>query len=438
MTGVIGSFFETLLRPWRTTATWRALCHLALDAPIGSIVFSICFTLAVLSLSLIVILPAALLASWLLFVSAHGIARIERTRFAALLDLTLDDAHPTLTGATPWKRHVERLKSVTRWKEVAYTLVHYPLGILTTATAFGVWSLSVALISLPAVIGRLPGDTFRLASWELHGGAGPWILAAVGVVFVVLVAPWTTVGLAEIDRFVGRGLLGRTARSEFVERVTDLETSRTAAVDSAEAERRRIERDLHDGAQQRLIAVAMSLGIARQRLDDDPAQARELVGSAHDEVKSALKELRDLVRGIHPVILEDRGLDAALSAVVARCSVPVVLSVDVAPRPTPAVESAAYFIVSEALVNVVRHSQATAASVEIARRADRLTIAVADNGIGGAAPVEAGAIDGGSEREGGSGLRGLADRVSALDGWMQIVSPVGGPTTLLVEVPCGS
>ena len=213
---------------------------------------------------------------------------------------------------------------------------------------------------------------------------------------------------------------------EFEERVSDLQSSRTRAVDSAEAERRRIERDLHDGAQQRLIAVAMSLGIARQRLDDDPESARLLVGEAHDEVKSALKELRDLVRGIHPVILEDRGLDAALSAVIARCSVPVDLRVDVVERPVAAVESAAYFIVSEALVNVVRHAQATATTVEIARRGDRLTIAVADNGIGGADPSR------------GTGLQGLSDRVAAIDGWMQVVSPVGGPTTLMVEVPCGS
>lgn len=152
-----------------------------------------------------------------------------------------------------------------------------------------------------------------------------------------------------------RTLLGTSERREFEARVTTLESHRIRAVDSAEAERRRIERDLHDGAQQRLIAVAMQLGVARQRLDDDPASARALVDDAHAEVKSALKELRDLVRGIHPVILQDRGLDAALSAVVARTSVPVDLRVDLPARPPAAVESAAYFIVSEALVNVVRH-----------------------------------------------------------------------------------
>jgi signal transduction histidine kinase len=168
----------------------------------------------------------------------------------------------------------------------------------------------------------------------------------------------------------------------------------------------------------------MDLGRARTQLDQDPNRAADLVAGAHDEVKAAIKELRDLVRGFHPVILEDRGLDAALSAVFARSPVPVSLKVSVQPRPDPAVESAAYFIVSEALTNVARHARASRASVEIARRGDRLTIVVADDGVGGADP------------DNGTGLAGLRDRVSALGGWMQVVSPLGGPTTLLVEVPC--
>jgi len=225
---------------------------------------------------------------------------------------------------------------------------------------------------------------------------------------------------------MARWLLGRTQQAEMDERVGQLETRRAAAIDSAETERRRIERDLHDGAQQRLIAVAMDLGLARTQMTQDPARAAELVATAHDDVKAALKELRDLVRGIHPVILEDRGLDAALSAVVARAVVPVQLRVDVPLRPPASVESAAYFIVSEALVNVDRHAGARSAVVEITRHRDRLTIAVTDDGMGGADPT------------GGTGLAGLAERVAGLDGWMQVISPPGGPTTVLVEVPCGS
>lgn len=422
---VIGSFVGVIFRPWRSS-TWRELSHLSLDFVVGGVMFAVSFPLAVLSISLVVVLPGAIVASWLLFVFAHGLAKVERTRFAALLGVHLIDPQPQLRGDTAWKRYKERLTSASRWKEVVYVLIHYPLGVFTSWVAIGTWCASFVLVAMPAVIGRLPNETFRLGGLAVRPGVGAWAVSVVGVLGVALAAPWMTVVLADLDRIVGRALLGRSERKEFEERVSDLESSRTRAVDSAETERRRIERDLHDGAQQRLIAVAMSLGIARQRLDDDPESARALVGEAHDEVKSALKELRDLVRGIHPVILEDRGLDAALSAVIARSSVPVDLRVEVNDRPAPAVESAAYFIVSEALVNVVRHSQASAASVEIARRGDRLTIAVADNGIGGA------------DQANGTGLRGLADRVAALDGWMQVVSPLGGPTTVMVEVPCGS
>jgi signal transduction histidine kinase len=210
------------------------------------------------------------------------------------------------------------------------------------------------------------------------------------------------------------------------QQVVRLESSRVAALDSAEAERRRIERDLHDGAQQRLIAAAMDLGVARERLVSDPEGGRELVGRAHDEVKAALRELRDLVRGIHPVILEDRGLDAALSAVVARSPVPVELSVTAEPRPSPAVESAAYFIVCEALANVARHAEARHASVRIDVQDAVLRIDVHDDGAGGADPAR------------GTGLSGLADRVAALGGTFAIDSPSGGPTDLRVEIPCAS
>jgi signal transduction histidine kinase len=150
------------------------------------------------------------------------------------------------------------------------------------------------------------------------------------------------------------------------------------------------------------------------------------VADAHEEAKAALREIRDLVRGIHPVILEDRGLDAALSAVVARSPVPVTLSVEVAERPSAAVESTAYFVVTEALANVARHAHATQAAVNIARAGDRLVVEVRDDGVGGADPG------------GGTGLRGLRDRVTALGGTMRLVSPAGGPTTLLVDVPCAS
>jgi signal transduction histidine kinase len=243
---------------------------------------------------------------------------------------------------------------------------------------------------------------------------------------MLFVAPWITLAAANLQVSMARGLLGPTQDQALVQQVSRLETSRTAAVDSAEAERRRIERDLHDGAQQRLVALAAGLGAAREKLDDDPEQARAMVSEAHEEAKAALREIRDLVRGIHPVILEDRGLDAALSAIVAKSPVPVALDVQITERPPAAIESAAYFFVNEALTNIARHASATRANVSIARAGDRLVVEVRDNGKGGADPAR------------GTGLTGMRERVTALGGRMYLISPPGGPTTISVELPCGS
>jgi signal transduction histidine kinase len=233
-------------------------------------------------------------------------------------------------------------------------------------------------------------------------------------------------GLAAVDRSVVRWLLGPHGQSDLARRVDELELSRSAAVSSAEAERHRIERDLHDGAQQRLVALAMDLGRARERFDTDPARARQLVDEAHEEAKAALAELRNLARGIHPAVLTDRGLDAALSAIITRCPVPVTLDVDVPTRPPASVESAAYFVVAEGLTNVAKHAQATRVDLSIVLQNNRLVIHIRDDGLGGADALQ------------GSGLSGLADRVSALGGWMRVLSPIGGPTSVMVEIPCGS
>jgi signal transduction histidine kinase len=417
---------RTVFRPWlHAGTTWRALAHLALDFPLGGLFFAGTFPLLIASVPTLIVLPVSIVISSILFLVTHQLARLERNRFAAVLGVTLVDQSAPLQGGW-WSRYKQRLTSAARWKEIGYLLLAYPRGALMMGLALGTWAGSLALVFLPAYLHALPGGVAHFGLFKVATIGPAFLLALVGLAGVVLVAPWTTLGLAAADRFVARGLLGKPEVTELTERVSALETSRTAAVDSAETERRRIERDLHDGAQQRLIAVAMDLGRARTQLDQDPTRAGELVAGAHEEVKAAIKELRDLVRGFHPVILEDRGLDAALSAVVARSPVPVLLKVAVQPRPAAAIESAAYFIVSEALTNVARHAQATAASVEIARNGDRLTMAISDNGRGGADPDR------------GTGLTGLAERVAALGGWMQVLSPLGGPTTLLVEVPCGS
>jgi signal transduction histidine kinase len=327
-----------------------------------------------------------------------------------------------------WRRFLERFRVAARWRELAYGLLLLPLGVFTTVAALVAWCGSAAMITLPLYVRALPGDSAKFGLFELGADQRPGLFVAslTGIVGFVLVAPWVTFGLTRLDTWVARHLLGRSRPDEMQERVTQLESSRLAAVDSAEAERRRIERDLHDGAQQRLIALAMGLGAARERLETDPERVRQLVAEAHEDAKAALKDLRDLVRGIHPVILEERGLVPALSAVVARSPVPVSLHVDVHPRPSSAVESTAYFVVSEALANMARHAQARSAQVTMVRAADRLVIEVRDDGIGGADATK------------GTGLTGLRNRVASHGGSMHVVSPPGGPTTLLAEIPCGS
>jgi signal transduction histidine kinase len=209
------------------------------------------------------------------------------------------------------------------------------------------------------------------------------------------------------------------------ERVVQLVASRQQVVDSVEAERRRMERVLHVGAQQRLVSLAMTLGRAKNRLGDKEPAVRTLIEEAHSEAMQAIAEIRDLTRGLHPPVLTDRGLDAALSAVAARSPVPVRLSVDVQPRPSLTIESIAYFVVTEALANVAKHAEAAQAEVRVTRVGGVLRVEVRDDGQGGADPA------------GGSGLRGLTDRVAGVDGRLTVDSPPGGGTTLIAEVPCG-
>ena len=233
------------------------------------------------------------------------------------------------------------------------------------------------------------------------------------------------VGLTTAEGALAKAVLGLSA-GQLAKRVDQLEGSRARVVDAAEAERTRIERDLHDGAQQRLVALAMNLGRARARYDTDPEAARALLDEAHTDAKHALVELRDLARGLHPAVLTDRGLDAALSGLAGRSPVPVTLDVRVEPRCNPTIEAIAYFVVSEALANIAKHSGASRVEVVAHRVDNRLHVAISDDGVGGATPYP------------GSGLAGLADRVGGVDGSFRVDSPVGGPTTLTAELPCES
>src|SRR4051812_47967692 len=387
----------------------------------GAITFSLVIALLSTTVGLLITVVFAIPVAWLLFVIATGLGRVERTRFASLLDLELDPPYPPLPKASFWRHLLQRITTPGRWREIGYLLLLLPLGVVTFTAAVVTWCGSFALIALPLYVGALPGGTAKFGLFEIGDDRTAIAAAVVGAIGVLLLAPWTTVAMGKLSALAGRHLLGAPRRDELEAKVEELDASRTAALDSAEAERRRIERDLHDGAQQRLVALGMDLGRAKEQFQSHPDRALALITSAHEEAKEALAELRHLVRGFHPAILEDRGLDAALSSVVARCPVPVTMAIDVPKRPAAPIESTIYFVVTEALANVAKHSAATRASISISARGDRLVVEVADNGVGGA------------QRSPGSGLAGLAERVSAVGGRMMVVSPIGGPTSLFVE-----
>jgi signal transduction histidine kinase len=417
---------ERLLQPWRTAQTWRTLCFTALSMPIAAIAFPPTVALLASTLGLAITLPLAMVTLLLLLLWARLMGKVERSRVRALHRIDLADPIPPLPAGSKWTRYKSMVTTGARYREVAYNLLHLPVASVAFAVVSGAWAGSLALATLPLYVDALPRGTAQFWLFGASQGAASIALCLVGLVGLAAIAPWVTVVIGRVEVALARWLLSPKADRELEAQVARAETGRTAAIDAAEAERRRIERDLHDGAQQRLVALAMDLGAARERLDEDPEAGKVLVAEAHEEAKAALKEIRDLVRGIHPVILEDRGLDAALSAVVARSPVPVELTVDLPDRPPAAVESAAYFVVSEALANVARHADATRAKVAIVRARDRLVVEVRDDGVGGADPAS------------GTGLAGLADRVTALGGTMDVLSPPGGPTTVLVELPCAS
>jgi signal transduction histidine kinase len=240
-----------------------------------------------------------------------------------------------------------------------------------------------------------------------------------------------------LDRLLDRGLLPstraaalRAERDSLTHEVGALETARTGAVDAATAERLRIERDLHDGVQPMLVALSMKLGMARRKLDTDVEAGKSLVAEAHQDSKDAITELRNLARGIHPAVLDDRGLDAAISALAARTPVPVTVDVQVPQDLSREAESVSYFVVAESLTNIAKHAQAQSARVSIRSVSpDRLQIVVVDDGAGGAR------IDRGGSS---TGLAGLEDRIAAARGTLSVTSPVGGPTTIVAELPCAS
>ncbi|MEU3496639.1 histidine kinase [Kitasatospora cineracea] len=339
----------------------------------------------------------------------------QRSRVRALRGLEIPGRVPP--GA-PW---LVRLLAGLTWRQAAHHLLVAPLQTMCAALVLGLWGTSAVLLGFFGWVWLLPPDNPLQAGpgWAVTGTA-----ATVGGLLLLAATPWLVALLAAVDLWAVRILLGPNRAEVLERRVEHLARSRVDVVDAADAERRRIERDLHDGAQQRLVSLAMNLGLARRTLKHLPPEAMEVIVAAHEEAQAAIKELHDLVRGLHPAVLEDRGLDAALSGIAARSPVPVHLTVDLPGRIAPTVEAVAYFTVSEALANAAKHSRASRVDLALHRAADRLRITITDDGIGGA--------DAGR----GSGLAGLRKRAASVDGSFAITSPRGGPTTITMELPC--
>ena len=402
--------------------TWLAFVHLIAGFGVGLVTFTVLLTFLVTSVSLMPVFLAGIpMLAGTLWVSLW-MAYPERSRFAVMLGT--DIPAPPLPGSGSWLRRLwAALSSGAAWRSVLYGLIRFPLSTLQFVLVTVVWSLALVLITAPAYVWALPGGGAHIAG-HLIRYPGALITGVLAGLVLLLAAPALTRWMAAGDAAVARGLLG-SGREELTARIGELETSRAKVMDAAELERMRIERDLHDGAQQRLVSLAMDLGRAKAKFDTDPEAAAAIVSEAHDQAKEALAELRNLVRGVHPPVLSDRGLDAALSGLAALSPVPVTVSAELPSRPPAAIEAIAYFVVAEALTNIAKHAHAHHARILVVRVDDQLSVEVTDDGVGGADPA-------------GQGLSGLAARVAGVDGQFRVTSPTGGPTTLEVTLPCGS
>jgi len=376
-----------------------------------------------------VLLVIVLLVVFLAPRFGRGLGTVHRYLAARLLGQPVAGPAPARRGPGALRRLAAMPRDGPGWRAVAYPLVKLPILV---AEVYAVFFAAVGLVNLtypfwwrlfrnhPPGVRLQPVPVLTpFGSFDVATFAGTFAAFAAGAA-MVLAAPWVARGAAAADVWLMRGMLGpgRLAR-----RVADLEQTRALAVEDSAALLRRLERDLHDGAQIRLATLAMNLGMAREKLpaDADP-DVRELVDAAHQGAKDALVELRNLARGIHPPAL-DNGLADALATLAAGSAAPVELTTSLPRRPAPAIETIAYFCVAELLANAAKHSHANRVAVELTEQEAALVLRVSDDGVGGADPAR------------GSGLSGLAQRVRTVDGRMQVVSPPGGPTQVTVTLP---
>jgi signal transduction histidine kinase len=350
------------------------------------------------------------------------LAELERGLIGRLVGVDIPSPYrPDPEGVRWWRRIAARLSDPATWKDLAFLLLQLPLGILSFTITVTVLTVGLGLLFAPAYY-------WALSSSDWIGAVGvdtlPEALVAVpvGAVALLLGVPALS-ALGRLYGWLATQLLGSNADPVLTAQVSELQDARSRIIAAADAERRRIERDLHDGAQQRLVALALNLRMAEQRAAKGDPEAAELVRQAGEEANLALKELRDLARGIHPAILTNRGLPAALEDLASRATVPVEVVAAPDQRLPDPVEAAAYFVVSECLANIGKHAQATSATVSVTASDGHLSVVVADDGVGGASLGN------------GSGIQGLADRVGALSGTLDVESPPGGGTRVVASIP---
>jgi signal transduction histidine kinase len=382
------------------------------------------FVFLVVAISLGVGLAITLIGIPILVLSVYawgGLAEGERRIIAALTGTVIPNPYrPVPEGASRWGRLRARLADPATWKDLVFLLLQFPFGLVSFVLAVTVLSLGIHGVALPLWYWALP-DGMDYGFWTIDTLPEALAVVPVGAALLLLGIPALSalgrlyVGYAEV-------LLGSNVDPAVTAEMTGLRDARSRIIEAADAERRRIERDLHDGAQQRLVALALTLRMAEKRAAEGK-DASELVRQAGDEAGLALKELRDLARGIHPAILTNRGLPAALGDLAGRTSVPVEVVDAPGERLPDQVEAAAYFVVSECLANIDKHAGATAATVSVTPRNGNLLVTVRDDGVGGA------------KLDGGSGLQGLEDRVGALDGTLAVDSLPGEGTAVRASIP---
>jgi signal transduction histidine kinase len=402
-----------------TATPWKDLAYISLGLASGIFALTFFFVGPVTSLALIITLigiPKLFGDLWVIRWWADG----ERLR-GALAGIPLPPSRRTWRGEGFLQKLRSAITDPMTWRELVWLVLLFGIGTGSFVAGVTSWSIGLGFLTLPLWAWSLP-EGVEVGVTTIHSVWWMIVFAALAGPPAAVLGAWGLRGSAWVQAKLAEVLL----QGDEQERIAELQVSRAGAVDAAAVELRRIERDLHDGAQARLVALAMEIGMAREQIERDPAAAAALLAGAHEDAKTALVELRDLARGIHPAILTDRGLDAAVSALAARCPVPCTVAIDVPGRLPAAIESAAYFTIAEALANVAKHSGASRCEISGRIEGDMMVVKVHDDGRGGV------------EEARGTGIHGLRGRVEALDGKLLVASPAGKGTLLRAELPCGS